>query len=166
METWTRFRIEIERIRKELKIPESDFRPVSEQEWPHVEKKIYATFCKPTAGFTPTWMWEYFRQEEYGTTYFAYPVSTLSLLVPPSERVWIMLEDRLDNCQKFWYYEGRMDAFTAVEEEAWNNGEVFIVSKKYDWMLCVNHHDVLMATGDKKMIDRLKSVEQKARSGT
>jgi hypothetical protein len=47
----------------------------------------------------------------------------------------------------FWLYEGRIDAITAVLDEAWAF-EFYLVSKKFEWLLCYNHHDVLMAVGE------------------
>jgi hypothetical protein len=35
--------------------------------------------------------------------------------------------------------------------------ELYLASKKYDWLICINHHDVLIATG-KIMAEKLRNL--------
>jgi hypothetical protein len=44
-------------------------------------------------------------------------------------------------------------------DAAWSF-EFYVVSKKFEWLLCQNHHDVMMAVGE-PMVTRLKSVSIK-----
>jgi hypothetical protein len=86
---WTDLRIEIEKIRKELLIPETDFRSLKLNEWQGLEEKIYKHFCHlnhPTA--RPTWMWTRFKLDTAWLSTEEYPVPFLSELVEPNDRVW------------------------------------------------------------------------------
>ncbi|MFC3845081.1 DUF6756 family protein [Paenibacillus sp. MAH-36] len=36
----------------------------------------------------------------------------------------------------------------------------YLVSKKYDWLLCVNHHDIVFGSG-LEVVNNMKKFEQK-----
>ncbi|WP_411268085.1 DUF6756 family protein [Paenibacillus sp. PL91] len=38
--------------------------------------------------------------------------------------------------------------------------EHYVVSKKYEWLLCVNHYDIVFGSG-LEIIDKMKKFEQK-----
>jgi hypothetical protein len=48
-------------------------------------------------------------------------------------------------------------AIQAIIEEASLLDEMYLGSKKYDWLLCINHHDILVATGG-DMPDKLRQL--------
>lgn len=147
-------RTEVEQARHRLALPENQFRPLRINEWHGIEEKIYRTFCKletPTGRFI--WLWERFKLEMNANWSSDYPPDVLDKLVDNEETVWLMLNDN-----RFWFYEGHIKAIQAVlEDSAWID-EVYVISKKYEWLLCINHHKVLYATGG-SMPARLRQLE-------
>lgn len=49
---------------------------------------------------------------------------------------------------KYWFYEGRIKAVKIVVMEAAGIDEFYIESKRYDWLLCFDHHDIVTGTGE------------------
>lgn len=142
-------RTEVEQVRHRLALPESQFRPLGLREWEGIDEKIYHAFCKlysPTG--RPTWLWEHFKLETH--TWYCpekLPDFLLEKLVDKQEAVWLMLDDTVNGQAKLWLYEGYVVAIRQVLDECCFVDEVYLVSKKYEWLLCINHHDVLYATG-------------------
>jgi hypothetical protein len=46
----------------------------------------------------------------------------------------------------FWLYEGRINAIISILKEL-SFEEYYIVSKKLEWILCENHHNLLIGSG-------------------
>ncbi|RYU79546.1 DUF6756 family protein [Hymenobacter persicinus] len=156
---WTDLRIEIEKIKAELLIPETAFRALKLNEWQGLEEKIYQQFCHlnhPTA--RPTWMWTRFKLDTAWLPYAEhYPAEYLSKLVEADEHVWILLNETVNEHGKFWFYEGLIGAAQQIIAESSYIDEVLVVSKKLKWLLCITHHDDLGATGE-KMPDKLRQL--------
>jgi hypothetical protein len=151
-------------------------------EWRGIEEKIYHTFCNlnsPTA--RPIWLWEYFKLEKYAIYSHNYPLEIVDRIVESREKVWLMLNEsaagkellrryfpsngppegilvELGRGDKFWFYEGEIEAIQKVLFDSGYIDEIYIVSKKYEWLLCINHHDVLYATGG-NMPAKLRQLE-------
>ncbi|MGI4865781.1 MAG: DUF6756 family protein [Janthinobacterium lividum] len=142
-------RAEIEKIRHQLAIPEDQFRPLGLQEWPGIREKIYHIFCRLDDPIVrPIWLWEYFKLETY--TWYQpgiLPDFLLEKLVEEQETVWLMLNTTINEHTKFWLYQGHINAIKQLLSECYLTDEIYIVSKKYEWLLCINHHDILYATG-------------------
>jgi hypothetical protein len=49
-------------------------------------------------------------------------------------------------------------AIQTIINEACYIDELYLVSKKYDWLICINHHDILIATGQ-TVPDKLRELE-------
>jgi len=58
----------------------------------------------------------------------------------------------------FGFNQGQVKLVQTIIAEACYIDELYLVSKKYDWLLCINHHDVLIATG-RTMPDKLRQLE-------
>lgn len=158
---WTELQIEIETVRKQLQIPDEEFVPLPyTTNWAKLEEKIYQAFCQlyhPTA--RPIWLWQRFNLETYsiGIQYGAY--TFFDKLIEENEKVWLMLNESVNMGDKFWFYEGKIKAIQDIINESCFIDEFYLISKKYEWMLCVNHHDTLIATGE-VMVKRLKELEK------
>lgn len=74
------------------------------------------------------------------------------MLLDEEEQVWLMVNDS----DKFWFYQGRRAAIQAVLSECYHLDEIYLISKKYDWLLCLNHHDVVYGLGA-PMSEKLKA---------
>ncbi len=143
-------RADIENIIKDSKLSPTDFRALSiYDDWKTIEENIYHKFCKldnPTQ--RPIWLWEYFKLDTFSIV-VEQPYKFLDQLVDSEEAVWFFVNGEKD---KFWFYEGKIKAIVTVIEESSYIDELCLASKKYDWLICVNHHDDLIATG--QMIPR------------
>lgn len=153
---WEDVRADIERVVREESIASVDFRSLSiHDDWRAIEENIYHTFCKlesPTS--RPVWLWNALKRNYEG---FApeKPWEYLTQLIDPTEKVWFFTAGNHD---KFWFYEGVIAAIVKVIEESYYIDEVNIASKKYEWLVGINHHDVLYATGG-EMPERLRKLK-------
>ena len=117
-------------------------------DWGRLEERVYHTFCRldhPTA--RPLWLWERFRAGAVGLVCEDEPHGELVSLVDPAEVVWLMLNETVNYEDKFWLYHGTAPAIGQVLAECAYLDAVYLVSKKYAWLLCLNHHDVLYGIG-------------------
>lgn len=75
------------------------------------------------------------------------PHTLLTSLVDPEETVWLMLDETVNFEDKCWFYQGTPHAICSILAECCYLDEVYLISKKYTWLLCVNHHDVVYGIG-------------------
>lgn len=156
---WKSIRENIEQVIKEQQLAPEDFKPVNINEWEAIENKIIATFCDFPLSYKyrPTWLWEYFKFD--GTTLsnlVEYAPQYLPELLGQEECVWFFVNDHKS---KFWYYEGKVRSIqTIIDESHWD--EFYIVSKKYDWLICMNHHEILTAIGA-EIPEKLREIKER-----
>jgi len=154
-------RAEIERTRHQLALSLAQFRPLKLSEWRGVEQRLYSTFCRlqsPT--LRPVRLWERFKLKTHSFhTPDRYPGFLLEKLVDAQESVWLIVNEGINESEKLWFYEGTISAITRVIGESYFMDELYIVSKKYAWLLCINHHDTLYATGE-IMATKLRQLEE------
>lgn len=157
---WTELRQNIETIRQENKISEDEFKPVDIHSWRHIQQKIFSTFCNIQSHKDNfNWLWEDLKLDTYSVRFDRnWPFDSLLQLIDNSEKVWLFINESVNEGTKFWFYEGQIKTIVFVLGESFVD-EVYIASKKYDWLLCINHHDVLVATG-LYMPDKLKQLEK------
>ncbi len=158
---WTALRQNIEQVKRDLDISDNHFRAVSLDQWQDIEENICHHFCKLShPKVRPCWLWEHFKQDTYSVQIqYNWPFDPLLKLVEPAEKVWLFLDETINEETKFWFYEGTINEILAVLWESSFIDEVYIASKKYEWLLCINHHDVLIATG-KEMSQKLRQLEK------
>ena len=72
----------------------------------------------------------------------------LPQILPSAHRpVYVLFEDRKAYMPKYWVYESYPTELVSVLSECvW--GDVYIVSKKYRWLMSLNHHDILSCVGE------------------
>ena len=84
-------------------------------------------------------------------------------LIDEKESVWFVIED--DSVEKeqdhYWLYEGKIQAIISVLQEL-PGTEYYVVSKKLEWILCENHHNLLIGSG-KLIFDKMKSLNEESR---
>ena len=153
---WESLRAEIERIIVDKKLYTTDFKRLNIHEgWKALEENIYYTFCKfdhPTK--RTVWLWEHFKLDTFSLV-IEQPYKYLDKLVDKDEIVWFFVNGDKD---KFWFYEGKVKAIMTVIEESSYIPDLYLASKKYQWLICINHHDVLIATGQ-TMSDKLEQLQ-------
>jgi hypothetical protein len=152
---WTPLRREIEKIRKELGLIEK-FIPVGLTEWQGIEDRIYETFCTiKTHRSRPIWIWERLRVKAMGVRPEGNPNQLLGKLIDQDEHIFLLLSETVKETTKFWIYESTVEPVQTILDESAETDEVIIVDKKYNWIVCINHHDDIIVGGD-KMVDRLE----------
>ncbi|MFH6993734.1 DUF6756 family protein [Flavobacterium sp. FlaQc-48] len=159
---WASLRTEIAQITESKNIPETEFRPLSiYDKWDKIEEKIYRSFC--TSGYSSKkkrWLWIFFKLDTFSLSNLPErPENYLDKLIDESETVWYIVNETINEANKFWFYEGKIKTIQMIINESWFD-ELYLVSKKYEWLICINHHDSLIATGE-KMTTKLKLMEIK-----
>lgn len=142
---WPSLRATIAHTILEKKISPCDFRALNIHEnFKQIEEKIYSTFCHidhPTQ--RPIWLWEYFKSDFVALSHLPNrPETYLDKLIDEDENVWLVLLD-----EKFWFYEGKIKTIQMMIDESWFD-ELYIVSKHYTWLVCINHSDCLIALNE------------------
>jgi len=153
---WSELRQDIEVACKALRIPKTDFSPLPHTtDWHRLKERIYSAFCKIEGRGRPSWLWERYKNEWYGLHLIDHPDDILNQLVSTAEPVWFMAYDGDD----FLFYEGKVEAIQQILLEC-SPDEYYLINKKYEWLLSVNHHDGLTGTGE-FIINQLKSFVQR-----
>lgn len=148
---------DIEEACQKLGIPAADFGPLPfTTNWHQLEERIYKAFCRIEGQGRPCWLWERYKGEWFGLALKDYPDYILDQLVPIAEVVWFMVYDGDD----FYFYHGRVNAIQQILLEC-SPDEYYLINKKYNWLLSVNHHDSLTGTGE-FIIQQLKSFAQRS----
>ena len=62
--------------------------------------------------------------------------------------------DEQKHCEHFWLYEGKINAIVSVLKEC-HFLEYYVVSKRMEWIICENHHNILIGCGE-KIIQKLE----------
>jgi hypothetical protein len=149
---WSDLHKDIEVIRRELRIPETDFSPLPHTtDWHRLKENIYQAFCKIEGKGRPGWLWTSYKNEYFELGLKCLPDSILDQLVPATETVWFVPDDGSDSL----FYQGKVGAIQKILPELTYLDEYYLINKKYEWLLSVNHHDSLTATGE-HLINRMK----------
>ena len=151
---WPGLRAEIAGIIKEEKIAETQFRALGVHEnWDVIEEKILATFCDSIQ--RPVWLWKHLKLAS-SSFRVDRPEDYLKDLIMPDQDIYFFINDTNN---RLWFYEGRIDAIVSVIGESALIDEMYFSSKKYEWLICINHHNILIATGSLMVneVSKLKS---------
>lgn len=160
METWTDSRIEVKSVIESLGIESHRFKEVDIHSWKDIENNIWSTFSNRLES---CWIWESLIVPGYSVPYNNSTNKVLEKLVDRNEKVWLLINETVREKSKFWIYEGYIDEVQRVIEESYRANELIVASKKYAWILTLNHHDIITGTGE--MIDKLKVIEKEIISG-
>ena len=155
---WTNLRIEIKNICKAFDFTDSEFKSLGLNDWQEIEENIYRVFCKQTHyKYRPVWLWEYFKLDTFLVSTEQKPYLFLDRLIDNTDTVWFFVNETVNESHKFWFYQGQVKPIQKIIAESCYIDELYLVSKKYDWLLCINHHDILIATGQ-TMPEKLKDL--------
>lgn len=153
---WEKLRADIESVIQDKKLSPMEFNALGiHEDWKAIEESIYNTFCDVDhSSERPTFLWEHFKLDT-SSVLNPCPDKLLNSLVDNDETVWFFVND---DKGKLWFYEGKIKAILTVIEEGKYIDELYIGSKKYHWLICINHHNYLIATG-KSMADKLRQIQ-------
>lgn len=142
--TWSSLRMEMARTCEEKKLSKSDFNELNINTWEEVKAKIWSEF---SASFNTRWIWDSLAVPNTSIQLDDSFELTFESLIPGKQKCWFVLDETVNEKTKYWIYEGTISAFDQIFANISMLNEVMIVSKKYDWMLLLNHHDILVGTG-------------------
>jgi hypothetical protein len=139
-------RDEIRAAAERLGLPPSRLRILPDDEASGVWRGVEARFVgEPRGG----WWWEHFGPESDAARYLgeaSHGYRYITEIVPPGTAdLWLIAGDCLD--RSFVVCEGAIEDIRDVIGEC-HGFEYFVAPKGLDWILCENHHDVLIVVGD------------------
>jgi hypothetical protein len=134
---------EIRRAVAELRFAPQRFRPVADQESVSVYESARKHFI-PSGN--PSWWWEHFPKSESAHLPNGAALQRLLEVVPdPDERVWFIAEDFVAPQYSVWEATVRDIQATLLECYGF---EYYLVQKDFRWLVCENHHEMLIGVGD------------------
>ena len=131
---WTALRKEISEICEQLDISDELFAPVSIQDWQKIQNKIFEKFTYPDYLGRIS---ERLKGDTYSIqSHYIYPFDQLLNLIDHSEKIWLFLNETVVEFDKYWFCDGYIKEIVLILRETMRSDEVYIVSKKYEWLLC------------------------------
>ncbi|KAA9339708.1 hypothetical protein F0P96_03575 [Hymenobacter busanensis] len=152
------FKGDILNLARALGITADQFDAVGIHAWPSIMKRIEAAFIIKTDSNTKfNWWWESFKGQQVSIFFEdGMAFEQLSQLVDAEEPVWFIGCDTDRDPSKFWLFEGTINPIQQVISEFYHF-EYYIVSKKYEWLLCETDHSVLTGLGS--VIPKMKRLK-------
>lgn len=144
---------EIERAKTNLGLTDALFHLLPENEAKQIVQAVQIHFVNSE---NRRWWWEDFKFPSV-TSHFTdgRGFQQLALIVPdPTEKVWFIAEE--DSLASYPLYEADTLTIQLVIGECYAF-EYYVVDKDFRWLVCENHHNVILGIGDevKKRIQQL-----------
>lgn len=158
---WQDIRAELMQLKNQFNLSDDEFRPLSPtKDFKGIEEKIYQTFCKiKPFNQRSNLLWLSFKQTEFWTENLPdNPENYLHEMIDLNEKIWFVMHDF--SVSKMWFYEGKIQAIQKLIGETHHYEEMYFISKKFKWLFCVTHHDMLITTGE-KMPEKLENLVKK-----
>ncbi|MEK4851484.1 DUF6756 family protein [Paenibacillus sp. FSL H7-0756] len=137
-------RTEIEELIKSLKLDRSRLFEVRKDQWRRILSEIEERFLEKahhTHGLH--WGWNRLKEPHYSVSFADKDYAKLRDIIQ-DESIWFIAEDCYD---KLWLYEGKTATILQVIPECCRLNEYYLISKKVQWLLCEDHHDMLHLSG-------------------
>ncbi len=103
------------------------------------------------------WWWEDFKLESFSFIDYEKPFEKLKDIIPDlKKKVWLMVED--DQEEYYPIYNCDPSIIGQILGEC-SCFEYYVIDKNMDWLICENHHNILIGLGQKlkdKNIDKLR----------
>lgn len=147
-------RHEIEELCKTLHIPKDKLFEVKKNQWRSILDKVEDTFLIKTHYSQGLhWGWNRLKEPNFAVG-FKTPTYKFFDYFKQDENIWFITEDLYD---KMWVYEGESNTiFNQVIPELYQLKEYYLVSKKFTWLFCENHHGIICLSGE-EIIGRVKT---------
>ena len=143
-------RDEIERIVKEYAIDRSRFFEASKQAYKQITETVEGAFVDKSkrwdAGIHWSNMGHYHPRAACvyrAMNGWAGWMDALRGVIPADDPVYVLFEDCQQYAPKYWVYESYRNELLFMLNEINGLDDVYVVSKKYDWLISLNHHDVI-----------------------
>lgn len=137
--TWTKLRFELKQICEQNKISKNEFQEVKIHQWENIISGVWNKFSEKQ---NSRWIWETLRHES-SSVKTDYSNFQFENIINREEQIWFLFGGKL----KYWIYEGTVAGLDKVFWESNWTEELIVVSKKWEWILILNHHDFLIGTG-------------------
>lgn len=112
-----------------------------------LERIIASRTSLNSAAVSALWWWEALR-EPVAYTQPSDALCTLKALIDPNESIWFVVEAGSQKERgNFWLYDSKIGPVCAVLQEL-PLVEYYIVQKKLQWLVCENHHGLVIASGE------------------
>ncbi|WP_210465380.1 DUF6756 family protein [Rufibacter roseolus] len=156
----TGFKENAQKIANALGIISDDFEAVGIYAWPAIMQKIERAFVKKENSNTKfNWWWESFKGTQFQISFEQdNAFEFLDQLIDYEEKVWFVACDSYHDPSKFWLFQGYIKPIQKVIAEL-PYFEYYIISKKYEWLVCENHHGILIGLGN--MVSRMEEFKIK-----
>ncbi len=146
LKEWSDTKANIMQVKKQLNISDDEFRMLSPYEnHQGIQEKIYQTFCHLEKDKRSIWLWHNLKKPFYCFDYF--DECYLEQLIQPTEKIWFVVADCFSGKHKLWLFEGNILTIQKLLTKIRSFDEIYFVSKKFEWLICVNHADTIIATG-------------------
>ena len=151
-------RDEIEKTVKEHQIDRKRFFEASKQSYQQIIKKIETKFVQKSKHCDGIhWVNLGRYRPELKCTYVVLNdwsawMKELPDIIPLSDTsVYVLFEEA--GSRKYWLYEAYLHELILVLNESYLWGDFYIVSKKYDWLISLDHHDCISYVGENLIMD-------------
>ena len=154
-------REDIEKVKKEISLNGNSLKEVSHFEYEEILKKINSEFLTTNKYDDEIWWWQSYKDLKRYAIHFreGYAFEILDKLLPNKDtRYWFIASE---GNGKYWLYESGIEVIKKIIQEMYGF-EYYIVDKKYNWVLCENHHDILIGLGE-EISDKLWKYEIKTK---
>ena len=149
-------RSEIEQAIKEYQIDRKRFFEVSKQSYSQIQEKIESTFVDKSKHWNADIHWANMGNYNPKLKCVSVPlekwddwIAELPSIIPsPNDAVYVLFESNKDYQPKYWLYEAFIDELTSILCGINGPDDFYIVSKKFNWLISINHHDVITYVGD------------------
>ncbi len=130
-------------------LPEGTFRPVPPSEAEPIVRQVEQRYVREPGR---RWWWEAFRCRAYAVAFTDQRgFRRLTEVVPaPKEPVWLIANVDEDSPGPVLAFEGSIDAIQAVIGQCYAF-EYYVVARRYEWLICETHHNLVIAQGYKAM---------------
>ncbi|WP_339249140.1 DUF6756 family protein [Paenibacillus sp. FSL P2-0136] len=137
-------RTEIEELIKTLKLDRCGLFEVGKDKWIRILREIEERFLVKTHHTQGLhWGWNRLQEPRLSASFTAKDYSKLRDIIQ-DDSIWFIAEDCYD---KLWLYEGKRATILQVIPELCHLNEYYLISKKLQWLICEDHHDMLHLSG-------------------
>lgn len=135
------------KVKKENALDDNLFKEVSHLEYSEILKKINSTFLVTHKYDDSVWWWKSYKELKSYAIHFreGYAFDILDKIVPSKDQKYWFIASEQNG--KYWLYESNINTIKLMIGEMYGF-EYYIVDKKYTWILCENHHDILIGLGE------------------
>jgi len=114
-----------------------------------LERLAQENLKKGTQSLNKVWLWEEFN-EPYESFEYDDSISKLETVLSKSEEFWFVASDEGG---KYWVLKGTGEGVVSLLKNMYFF-EYYIINNEFDWLLCENHHGLVIAKGT--IINELK----------